>query len=151
MARVFAKLKAVEFKAPFNIWYVITFAIFWEGLWNYLKKNFFRSLTLVSENTPKVISIGPLITEKRSFKKLKILSVWACFISKIKKPDILDFSSIKYFAKRLFLNIWNLRVNYCGNYGPSNLLFCFTGRDLEKLNNRQGETAVNSLVRCFES
>ena len=122
----------------------------------YFEKNcviiFFRSLTLVSENTPKIISIGLLITEKRSFKKLKILSILARFISKIKKPDIFNFPSIKYFVKCfLFLKIWNVRVNYCGNYGPSNLLFCFTGHNLEKLNNRQREPAVNSLVHYFES
>ena len=128
------------------IFNVITFAIFWR------KKSiiiFFRSLTFVSENTPKIISIGPLITEKQSFRKLKIL---VCFISKIKKPDIFNFPSIKYFVKCfLFLKNWNVRVNYCGNYGLSSLLFCFTGHNLEKLNNRQRETAVNSLVHCFES
>ena len=104
----------------------------------------FRSLTFVSESTPKIKSIGPLITEKRSFKKWKILPTFARFISKIKKPDIFNFPSIKYFVKRfLFLKIWNLRVNYCRNYGLSNLLFYFTGHNLEKLNNGQRETAVN--------
>ena len=34
-------------------------------------------------------------------------------------------------------------MNYCGNYGPLNLLFCFTGYSLGKLNNRHRETAVN--------
>ena len=122
----------------------------------YFEKNweiiFFRKLTSVSENTSKIISIGPLITEKQSFKKLKILSILARFISKIKKADIFYFASIKYFLKCfLFLKIWNVRVNYCENYGPSNLLFCFTGHNLEKLINRQREIAVNSLVRYFES
>ena len=122
----------------------------------YFEKNceiiFFRRLTSVSEKTPKIISIGPLIMEKRSFKKLKILSILVLFISKIKKPAIFNFPSIKYFVKCFFfLKIWNVKVNYCGNYGPSNLLFYFTGHNLEKINNRQRETAVNSLVYCFES
>ena len=109
---------------------------------------FSRSLTSVSEN----ISVGSLITEKRSFKNLKMLSILARFISKIKKADISDFPSVKYFVKHfLFLKIWNIRANDCGNYGPLNLLFCFTGQNLEKINNRQRETAVNSLVRYFES
>ena len=61
---------------------------------------------LVSENTPKIISIGPLITEKRPFKKLKILSVLTRFISKLKKADIFNFLLVKYFGRRfLFLNI----------------------------------------------
>ena len=51
-------------------------------------------------NSPKIISIAPLVTEKRSFKKLKILSVLAHFISKIKKSDIFKFLSVKYFGKR---------------------------------------------------
>ena len=44
-----------------------------------------------------------------------------------------------------------MRVNDCGNYGLLNLLFFFTGHNLEKLNNGQGKTAVNSLVHYFES
>ena len=113
---------------------------------------FFRSLTLVSENMPKIVSIGPLVTEKRSFKKLKILSILTRFISKIKKPDIFNFPSIKYLVKRfLFLKIWNVRVNYRGNYEPSNMLFCFVGHNLEKLNNGQREIAVNSLLHYLES
>ena len=113
---------------------------------------FFRSLVLVYENTPKVVSIGPLIAERRPFKKLKILSVLARFIPKIKKVHILNFLSVKYFGKRfLFLKIWNVRVDYCENYGSSNLLFCFTGHKLEQLKNRRRETDVNSLVHSFDS
>ena len=41
-------------------------------------------------------------------------------------------------------------VNYCGNYGLSNLLFYLTGRNFEQRNKRQRETAVNSLVHYFE-
>ena len=121
----------------------------------YFEKNckviHFRSLTLVFENMPKIISISPLITEKRSIKKLKVLSVLARFISKMKKADIFSFLSVKYFGKRfLFLKTLNVKVNYYGNYGPSNLLFCFTGYILEQLNNRQRETAVNLLVHYFK-
>ena len=111
-----------------------------------------RSLTLVSENTPKVISIGPLITEKRLFKKLSFLSILARFISKIKKTYIFNFLSVKYFGKHFWLRkIWNVRVNYCRNYGPSTLLFCLTEHNLEQLNNRQTEKAVNSLIHYFKS
>ena len=122
----------------------------------YFDKNceiiFFRILTIVSENMPKIISIGLLITEKQPFKKLKNLSILARFISKIKKSHISNFLSVKYFGKRLlFLKIWNVRVNNCGNYGPSNLLFWFTGDKIEKLNKRQRYIAVNSLVHYFES
>ena len=61
---------------------------------------------LVSENTPKIISIGPLITEKRPFKKLKILSFLTRFISKLRKADIFNFLLAKYFGRPfLFLNI----------------------------------------------
>ena len=123
---------------------------------SYFEKNceviYFRSLTLVFENMPKIISIGPLITEKQSFEKLEILSILARFISKMKKADIFNFLSVKYFGKSfLFLKIWNVRINYCGNYGLSNLLFCFTEHNLKQLNNRQRETAVNSLAHYFES
>ena len=125
-------------------------------LLQYFEKNceviYFRSLTLLFENIPKIISIGSLITEKRPFKRLKILSVLARFISKTKKSDNFNSRSIKYFGKCfLFLKIGNVRVNYCGNYGPSNLLFCFTRHNLEQLKNRQRETTVNSLVHYFES
>ena len=54
---------------------------------------FFRSLTLLFENIPKIISIGSLITEKRPFKRLKILSVLARFLSKIKKSVSILYQS----------------------------------------------------------
>ena len=134
--------------------HLLIFNMLWLLL--YFEKNckiiFFRGFSSVSENAPKIISIGTLITEKLSFKKLIILSILARFISKIKKSDIFNFLSIKYFVKCfLFLKIWDVRVNYCGNYRPSNLLFCFTGQNLEKLNNRQRETDVNSLLRYLQS
>ena len=127
----------------------------------YFEKNweviYFKSLTLVFENLPKTISIGPLVKEKRPFKKLKILSVLAPFTSKIKKADIFNFLSVKYFGKLFLLTkiyllkLQNVRVISSGNYEPSNLLFYFTGHNLEQLNNRQRETAVNSLAHYFES
>ena len=122
----------------------------------YFDKNceiiFFRILTIVSEKMPKIMSTGLLITEKRPFKKLKNLSILARFISKIKKSDISNFLSVKYFGKRLFFQkTWNVRVNNCANYRPSNLLFWFTGDKIEKLNKRQRHIAVNSLVHYFEN
>ena len=57
---------------------------------------------------------------------MKILSFLAPFISQIKTADIFNFWSVKYFGKGLlFLKTWHIRVTYCWNYGPSNLLFCF--------------------------
>ena len=58
-------------------------------------------LTQISENKPKIISIGAPITKKRPFKKLKILSFLASFISKIKTAYIFNFPSVKYFGKGL--------------------------------------------------
>ena len=116
-----------------------------------LKKNckviLVRSLTQVSENTPKIISIGSRITEKLPFKKLEILSFLAPFISKIKTADIFNFLSVKYFGKGLlFLKFWLIRVNYCWNYGPSNLLFRFFRFRLGHLSNRQTKIAENSTI-----
>ena len=83
----------------------------------YLEKNYqvilFRSLTQVSENAPKITSIGPPITQKRPFKKLKIWFFLAPFISKIKTVSIFDFLSVRYFSKGLLsLKNWHIRVNY---------------------------------------
>ena len=89
------------------------------------------------KNRSKIISIGAPITKKRPFKKLKTLSFLASFISKIKTADILNFLSVKYFGKGLlFLIFWLIRVNYCWNYGPSNLLFLF-----RFLNSSKGQLA----------
>ena len=100
----------------------------------------------------KIISIGPRITEKLPFKKLKILSFLAPFISKIKTADIFNFLSVKYFGKGLlFLKIWHIRVNYCWSYGPSNLLFRFFRYRLGHLDNRQTKIAENSKIHFFES
>ena len=122
----------------------------------YLEKNckviLVRSLTKVSENTPKIISIGPRIKEKLPFKKLKILSFLAPFISKIKTADIFNFLSVKYFGKGLlFLKIWHIRVNYCWSYGPSNLLFRFFRYPLGHLDNRQTKLAENSAIQFLKA
>ena len=96
---------------------------------------------------PKIISIGPPITEKRPFKKLKILSFLALFISKIKTADIFNFLSVKYFGKGLlFLKIWHLRVNYCWNRRPPNFLFRFFRYCLGHLNNRQTKISENLTI-----
>ena len=111
----------------------------------------FRNLTMVSENTPKIMSIGLPITEKRPFKKLKTLLLLVPFISKTKIVDIFSFPSVKCYRYCLsLLNNWQISVNYCWNYGPSNLLFRFTWYSWQQLNNRQRKTAVNLLIHLFE-
>ena len=111
----------------------------------------FRSLIMVSENTTKIMLIGPLITKKRSFKKLSILLFFPPFISKAKIVDIFNFPSLKCFGYCLsFLNIWHKSLNYCWNYGPSNLLFRFTWYSWQQLNNRRRKTEVNLLIHLFE-
>ena len=111
----------------------------------------FRSLAVVSENTPKIMVIGPPIMEKRPFKKLKILLFLPPFISKTKIVDIFNFPSLKCFGYCLsFLNIWHISLNYCWDYGPSNLLFRFTWYSWQQLNNRRRKTAVNLLIHLFE-
>ena len=88
----------------------------------------------------KIISIAPSITEKRSFKNLKIFS------------SSVPFLSVKYFDKRLlFPKIWHIWVKYCWNYGPSNLLFRFTRHTLQRPKNRERKMAINSLIYLFES
>ena len=80
---------------------------------------------------------------------MKILSFLASFISKIKTADIFNFLSVKYFGKGLlFLKFWLIRVNYCWNYGPLNLLFRFFRFRLGHLNNRQTKIGENSTM-CF--
>ena len=111
----------------------------------------FRSLTIVSENTPKIMLIGPPITEKRPSKKLKLLLFLPPFISKTKIVDIFNFSSLRCFGYCLsFLNIWHISLHYCWNYGPSNLLFRFTWYSWQQLINRRRKTAVNLLIHLFE-
>ena len=120
----------------------------------YLEKNckviLVRRLTLVSQNTPKIIFIGPHITKKLPFKKLEILSFLAPFISKMKTADIFDFLSVKYFGKGLLsLKIWHITVNYCWKYGPSNLLFRFFRYRLGHLKNRQTKIDSRKLENTF--
>ena len=105
----------------------------------------------MSENTPKITSIGLPITEKRPFKKLKILSFLVLF-SKIKTVDFFNFLSVRYFSKGLlFLKTWHIRANYCWNYGPSNLLLRFFRCHLSHVNNRQTKIAEKLTIHFFES
>ena len=93
------------------------------------------------------MSIGAPITKKRPFKKLKTLSFLASFILKVKTADIFNFLSEKYFGKGLlFLKFWLTRVNYCWNYGLSNLLFRFFRFRLGHLSNRQTKIIENSII-----
>ena len=109
-----------------------------------------RSLIQVSENKPKIISIGRRITEKLPFKELKMLSFLAFFISKTKTADIFNYLSVKCFIKSLlFLKIWNIWVDYCWSYGSSNLLFRFFHYRLGHLNKRQTKIAQNSTIYFF--
>ena len=92
------------------------------------------------------------MTGKHPFRKLKVLSFLAPFIPKIKTADIFHFPSVKNFRKGLlFLKTWHIRVNYCWNYGTSNLLFRFFRSRLGKLNKRQTKIAENSVTHFFES
>ena len=117
----------------------------------YLQKNcevmLFGSLTWISENKSKIILIGATVTKKRLFKKLRTLSFLASFISKIKTAETFNCLPDKYFGKGwLFLTFWLMRVNYCWNYGPSNLLFRFFRFRLGHLSNRQTKIAENSTI-----
>ena len=104
----------------------------------------------MSENAPKTTSIGPPITEKRLFEKLKILSFLELFISKIKTDCIFNVLSVRYFRKGLlFLKNLHIRVNYCWNSGPSNLLYCFFHCRIGHLNNRKTRKAENWTIQFF--
>ena len=84
--------------------------------------------------------------------KLKILSFLVPFISKIKTVDIFNFLSVKQFSKGLlFLKIWHIRVSYCWNYGPWNLLFCFFCCRLGYLNSKPTKSAETWTIHFFES
>ena len=90
--------------------------------------------------------------KKQPFKSLKSLSSLVPFISKIKRADIFNFLSVRYFDKHLsFPEIWHIWVKCCWNYWPSNLLFCFTRHTLQQPKNRQRKIAINSLIYLFES
>ena len=107
----------------------------------------FGGLIWISEKKSKIISMEAPITKKRPFKKLKILSFLASFNSKIETTDIFNFLSVRYFGKGLlFLKLWLVRVNYCWNYGPLNLLFYFFRFRLGHLNNRQTKIGENSTI-----
>ena len=69
---------------------------------------------------------------------------------KIKIGEIFYFQWIKYLGKDLsYFKNWGIEVNYCWNYGPSNLLLHFTEYCLDQLNNMK--IAVNSTIQNLES
>ena len=81
---------------------------------------------------------------------MKVLSFLAPFISNIKTVHIFNFLSVRYFSKGLlFLKTWHIRVNYCWNYGPSNLLFRFFRCRIGHLNNRQTKIVENWTILDF--
>ena len=94
-----------------NFWHLVCYNFCY-----FLKKTaklYFFEASQVSENTPKIISIGQRITEKLPWK-LKMLSFLGVFYLKNKTTDIFNFLSVKYFGiGLLFLKIWHIRVNYC--------------------------------------
>ena len=109
-----------------------------------------KSLTQVSENAPKIISIGSRITEKQPLKKLKILFFLALIYFFLALKFFFFF--VKYFGKGLlFLKIRHIRVKYGWNYGPSNLLFRFFHYSLGHLDKRQAKIVENSTIHFFES
>ena len=106
----------------------------------------------MSENTPKSISRGPPVTEKRFFKNLKILSSLALFISKTKNAHIFNFLSGKYFKKRLsFLKIWHTWVNIVEITGRKSCYFVSFTTAYRDLMTDKGATAATSLKYLFES
>ena len=65
---------------------------------------------MVSENKPKIMFRGQPITEKLSFKKLKILLFLAPFISKTKIVGIFNFQSLRYFG--YCLSFWIFYIHW---------------------------------------
>ena len=115
----------------------------------------FRSLTMISENTPKIMLIGPPVMQKQPFKKLKILLFLPPFISKAKMVDIFNFPSLKCFGYCLSFWIFDIygstiveitdrRTSYFGSLdtADNNLI---TDEGLANL-----LTAVNLQIHLFE-
>ena len=82
-------------------------------------------------------------------------NLWGFFggsSKKKKKADILHFQWIKYLSKGLsYLKNGGIGVNYCSNYGPSNLELDFIEYRLDQLNNKHTKAAVNSTIQFFGS
>ena len=117
-------LRAVEF-----------FAIVLEKLRNYTFQKAYRSLS-------KHTNIQPFIQN--------MSSIGGSFF-KIKIVDILGFKWIKYLGKDLsYLQNWCIGVNYCWNYGLSNLPLHFIEYHLDQHNNKHTKTAVNSTIHYFK-
>ena len=111
----------------------------------------FRKTIWVSQNTPARISIGPFVTEKQPFKRLKNKSILARHILKTKSFQIFKFPWSKHFARGLsYLKYWHISLRYCWNYGSSNLLFHFTDVRVVQLNKRQTKLAVKLAIHFLQ-
>ena len=121
-------LRAVEFWPTLDIQISIIFAIVLEKLRN-------RSLSKHNNIQPFIQNMSSI---GGSFFKIKIV-------------DILDFKWIKYLGKDLsYLQNWCIGVNYCWNYGLSNLPLHFIEYHLDQHNNKPTKTAVNSTIHYFK-
>ena len=81
---------------------------------------------------------------------MKTFVVFGDFYFQNKNSWHLQFLITQIFRLMFIIfNIWHISVNYCWNYGPSNLLFRFTWYSWQQLNNRQRKTAVNLLLHFF--
>ena len=103
----------------------------------YFEKNsetiLFRSLTLVSENKPKILLIWRLITEKQPF--WEICSFWRFLFPKQNlfyfKSSIFHHSNVSPIA----YHFWIFDIYQSTIVGPSSLLFQFTWYSWQQLNN----------------
>ena len=126
----------------------------WHNFWLYFGKSckatLVRKPTGVSQITPTFISVGLPISKWRPFKNMKFFCFFDGSFFKIKIGEIFYFQWIKYLGKDLsYFKNWGIEVNYCWNYGPSNLLLHFTEYRLDQLNNMK--IAVNSTIQNLES
>ena len=80
-----------------NFWHLICYN-FCDILRKKCEIILFKSLKEVSEDMPKIVSIGQPIAEKRLFKKLKLLLFLASFISETKIVDIFNFPIFQFLT-----------------------------------------------------
>ena len=121
----------------------------------YIAKNceiiLLRNLTVVSQNTPKIISICHPLQRNDRLKKLKILSFLAPFISKTKKTNIYIFFITQLFLLTLIFNIyWSTIIEIMGHRT------CYFG-SLDRADNKENSSklantfflkgTINSSVR----
>ena len=117
----------------------------------YFEKNreiiLFRILTMVYENTKKIMSIGSLIMEKQAFKKIENVVVFVVFYFQNKNSWHLQFSITQIFRLMFIIFEYSIYIDQLLlKLRPSNLLFRFTWYRWQQLNNRQRKTAVNFLI-----